>query len=147
MCRIWTAFLFPLFLGVSASEPLLAIVDATVTPSHTVCNVDGHAINITNIAAESVVVKLTGHYEGKEAGHETFSMAPHMVHTILACTSYGGYVLVIGGEMFNSEVQVQVSIGTSAVTDGWKVSIPQMKPWGPQIQRTGDVTFGAEMLI
>lgn len=70
--------------GVSASELWLAIVDATVTASHTLCNVEGLAINITNAASERVEVELAGQYEGQEAGHETFSMVLHVAHTTLA---------------------------------------------------------------
>ncbi len=117
------------------ATPLISVADVSVAATKSPCNVDGHAINITNIGSTSVNVTIVGSYQGStaDAGMETFSLEALAAHTTLACTSYGGYVLHVGPSMWNDNVSIHAT--SSEGTDDWQVSVPQMQPWDPQILR------------
>jgi hypothetical protein len=128
------------FLAISAVPPasklpLLAVVDAAIAATKTPCNADGHAINITNVASESVELLLVGTYQNGSSlsGSANVTLAPSARHTLLACTSYGGYVLHVGGSMWNDHVHIHAQTGLS--TDDLHVDIPQMHSWDPIIVR------------
>eukprot|EP00746_Dinoflagellata_sp_MGD_P166773 gnl/MRDRNA2_/MRDRNA2_96903_c0_seq1.p1 gnl/MRDRNA2_/MRDRNA2_96903_c0~~gnl/MRDRNA2_/MRDRNA2_96903_c0_seq1.p1 ORF type:complete len:146 (-),score=16.48 gnl/MRDRNA2_/MRDRNA2_96903_c0_seq1:128-565(-) len=145
MCTVLLSVLLSVCTVGSASEPLLQVGDATFYPKQASCNADGHAINITSVASEAIHVTLTGTYQGSVAGHQNFSLAPHAVHTVIACTSYGGYVLQIGNSQFNSEMQIAAQSNT--VTDQWQVVIPQMQQWTPKIRRNGTMSTAEPVLV